>query len=60
MASSAMIMEAPGSFSDVLMIMVLPQARDRGNIHSGIMAGKLKLHFESEPEGKGEGRSIGL
>jgi hypothetical protein len=36
-----MIMDAPGSFSEGLRRKVLPQVTDRGNIHSGIMAGKL-------------------
>jgi hypothetical protein len=35
-------MEAPGSFSEGFRIMVLPQPVDMGNIHRGIIAGKLK------------------
>ena len=33
----------PGSRSDGLRSMVLPHARAMGNIHRGIMAGKLNL-----------------
>ena len=42
MASSASIMEAPGSFSDGFRTKVLPVVQAMGNIQSGIMAGKLK------------------
>ena len=41
-ASSASIMEAPGSFSEGFSTNVLPVVHAMGNIHSGIMAGKLK------------------
>ena len=41
-ASSASIIEAPGSFSDGFRTKVLPVVQAMGNIHSGIMAGKLK------------------
>jgi hypothetical protein len=37
-----MIMDAPGSFSEGLSRKVLPQVTASGNIHRGIMAGKLK------------------
>ena len=42
MASSASIMDAPGSFSDGFKTKVLPVVQAMGNIHRGIMAGKLK------------------
>ena len=42
MASSASIMEAPGSFSDGFKTKVFPVVHAMGNIHRGIMAGKLK------------------
>ena len=42
MASSASIMDAPGSFSDGFRTKVLPVVQAMGNIHRGIMAGKLK------------------
>ena len=35
------IIQAPGSFSDGLITMVLPHAVATGNIHKGIIAGKL-------------------
>lgn len=35
-------MVQPGSISEGLRTYVLPQVVARGNIHSGIMAGKLK------------------
>lgn len=35
-------MEAPGSFSEGLSTYVLPVTTPTGNIHNGIMAGKLK------------------
>ena len=35
-------MEAPGSFSEGFSTKVLPVVHAMGNIHSGIMAGKLK------------------
>lgn len=42
-----MSMVAPGSRSDGLMTLALPQAKAMGNIHSGIMAGKLNLKGQS-------------
>jgi hypothetical protein len=36
------IMHAPGSRSDGLMTDVFPKTTATGNIHNGIMAGKLK------------------
>mmetsp|Transcript_597 Transcript_597/g.2120 ORF Transcript_597/g.2120 Transcript_597/m.2120 type:complete len:277 (+) Transcript_597:1909-2739(+) len=44
LASSASFNAAPGTLSDGLIIMVLPAAHAIGNIHSGIMAGKLNAH----------------
>ena len=41
-ARSASITAAPGSFSEGLSTKVLPAVTAMGNIHSGIMAGKLK------------------
>mmetsp|Transcript_18877 Transcript_18877/g.47033 ORF Transcript_18877/g.47033 Transcript_18877/m.47033 type:complete len:229 (-) Transcript_18877:85-771(-) len=41
-ASCASIIAAPGSRSDGLSTMVLPAVTATGNIHRGIMAGKLK------------------
>lgn len=35
------IIVAPGSLSDGLMMLVLPHVMATGNIHNGIMAGKL-------------------
>jgi hypothetical protein len=35
-------MQAPGSLSDGLIMKVLPHTRAKGNIHRGIIAGKLK------------------
>ena len=42
MARSASMREAPGSFSEGFSTKVLPEVTAIGNIHSGIMAGKLK------------------
>lgn len=41
-AMDASIMAAPGHFSDGFITNVFPAAIARGNIHSGIIAGKLK------------------
>src|SRR5688572_3841535 len=40
-SSSAMRIDADGTFSDGLRMKVLPQAIAIGNIHSGTIAGKL-------------------
>lgn len=42
MASSASIMDAPGSFSEGFSTKVFPVVHAMGNIQRGIMAGKLK------------------
>ena len=39
--SSAIFIDADGTFSDGFKIKVLPQASATGNIHSGTMTGKL-------------------
>src|SRR6185295_7076651 len=39
--SSAILIEADGTFSDGLRMKVLPQAMAIGNIHSGTITGKL-------------------
>mmetsp|Transcript_10135 Transcript_10135/g.38457 ORF Transcript_10135/g.38457 Transcript_10135/m.38457 type:complete len:200 (-) Transcript_10135:536-1135(-) len=51
-ASSQSIMAAPGSFSDGFSTKVLPHVTARGNIQSGIMAGKLKGQIPAQiPKG---------
>lgn len=39
--SYARIVEAPATFSDGFIIYVLPHTTDNGNIHNGIITGKL-------------------
>lgn len=48
LAISARSMAAPGSFSDGFRTNVFPTDTARGNIHSGIIAGKLNGHIPGE------------
>lgn len=50
---------APGVFSDGFMTNVLPAATARGNIHSGIIAGKLKGHTPTRGGSSGGGSGGG-
>src|SRR5436853_2573254 len=51
-ASSARIIIAPGVLSEGLITQVFPAAIARGNIHSGIIAGKLNGQIpETTPRG---------
>lgn len=43
-------MAAPGHFSDGFITNVFPAAIASGNIHNGIIAGKLKGHIPSTAE----------
>ena len=62
LAMEASSIAAPGHFSDGFMTNVLPAATARGNIHSGIIAGKLngQIPAAAAGGGVGDGESGGI